>query len=481
MTTNFKLPVEPTAQQLRAQIDHMKQAQLRDGPPSAALRKDRIDRAIELLRTHQDALVDAMSADYGNRSRQQSLLADILAPIESLRYNRQHLDAWMAAPPTLEPMPGVQASVEYQPLGVVGIISPWNFPLVLAFGPLASAFAAGNRAILKPSELTPRTSALVADLIARYFDSDEVTTVLGGAETGAMFSTQPFDHLVFTGSTQVAHHVMRAAADNLVPVTLELGGKSPVLVGRSADLRQVAERVLTVKTFNAGQICLSPDYVLIPSGQVDAFVAQAKAAVARMYPHLRDNADYTSMVNVRGFERQLALVEDARQRGARIVSLAPADEDLYDPVVRKMAPTLIVGATDAMRAMQEEIFGPVLPVVGYDTLEQAIAYINAHPRPLALYHFSDDAGEQQQVKTATTSGALVINDAMTHVFFDALPFGGVGASGIGHYHGEYGFETLSHIKPVVLQSAGGESNLLMRAPYQATSAATLNAMIRADV
>jgi coniferyl-aldehyde dehydrogenase len=472
------MPVEPTAQQLHAQIELMKQTQLRNGPPSAMLRKDRIDRAIKLLHTHKEALADAMSADYGNRSRQQSLLADILAPIESLRHNHQHLDAWMSPPPVLEPVPGVRATVEFQPLGVVGIISPWNFPLVLAFGPLASALAAGNRAILKPSELTPRTSALVAELIARYFDSEEVTTVLGGAETGAMFSTQPFDHLVFTGSIQVAHHVMRAAADNLVPVTLELGGMSPVLVGRDADLKQVAERVLTVKTFNAGQICLAPDYVLIPSAQVDAFIDHARAAVAQMYPRMRDNPDYTSMVNTRGFERQLALVDDAHKRGARIVSLAPAGEDLSDPVIRKMAPTLVLGATDTMRAMQEEIFGPVLPVVAYDTLDQAIAYINARARPLALYHFSGDAGEQAQVGTATTSGALVINDAMTHVFFDALPFGGVGASGMGRYHGEYGFETLSHIKPVVLQSAGGEANLLMRAPYGPAAEAIINDMIR---
>ena len=477
MTANFKLPFQPTAQQLRAQIDAMKQAQLDAGPPSAALRKDRIDRAIDLLRTHKEALVEAIDADYGGRSRQQTLLADILASVESLRYNREHLDEWMARPATLEPAPGVQATVAYQPLGVVGIISPWNFPLVLAFGPLASAFAAGNRAILKPSELTPRTSELVAQLIARYFDSDEVTTVLGGPETGSMFSAQPFDHLVFTGSTQVAHHVMRAASDNLVPVTLELGGKSPVLVGKDADLRRVAERVLAVKTFNAGQICLSPDYVLLPAGRVDAFVAQAAETLARMYPSMRDNPDYTAMINARGFERQLALVEDARKLGAGIVSLAPAGEDLSDPAVHKMAPTLITGATDAMRAMQEEIFGPVLPVVGYETLDEAIAYINAHPRPLALYHFGDDAAEREQVRTRTTSGALVVNDAMTHVFFDTLPFGGVGASGMGHYHGEYGFKALSHAKPVVLQSPGGETNLLMRAPYSAAAEAMINVMI----
>nr|WP_229750837.1 coniferyl aldehyde dehydrogenase [Undibacterium terreum] len=451
--------------------------QLNEGPPSAALRKDRIDRTIKMLRTHKEELVEAINTDYGCRGRQQTLLADILASIESLRFNHEHLDAWMARPTTLEPMPGIKASVEYQPLGVVGIISPWNFPLVLAFGPLASAFAAGNRAILKPSELTPRTSELVAELIARYFDSDELTTVLGGPETGSIFSAQPFDHLVFTGSTQVAHHVMRAASENLVPVTLELGGKSPVLVGKDADLQRVAERVLTVKTFNAGQICLSPDYVLIPASRVDTFIAQAKAAVSQMYPGMRDNPDYTAMINARGFERQLALVEDARQQGAGIVSLAPAGEDLSDFDVRKMAPTLIVGTTDSMRVMQEEIFGPILPIVTYTSLNEAIAYINARPRPLALYYFGDDSGEQEQIKTRTTSGALVLNDAMTHVFFDALPFGGVGASGMGHYHGEYGFRTLSHAKPVVLQSMGGESNLLMRAPYQPAAEAMIDDMI----
>jgi coniferyl-aldehyde dehydrogenase len=481
MAKHFKLPVEPTAQQIRAQIEAMKQAQLREGPPPAALRKDRIERAIALLRKHKDALVDAINADYGNRSTQQTLLADILASVEGLRYNREHLDAWMAPPATLEPMPGVRATVEYQPLGVVGIISPWNFPLVLAFGPLASAFAAGNRAVLKPSELTPRTSALVAELIAQYFDSDELTTVLGGPETGSIFSAQPFDHLVFTGSTQVAHHVMRAASLNLVPVTLELGGKSPVLVGKDADLRQVAQRVLAVKTFNAGQICLSPDYVLIPKDRADAFVKEARAAVAQMYPSMRDNPDYTAMINLRGFERQLELLADARQQGAQVISLAPAGEDLSDAAVRKMAPTLVVGGTGAMRVMQEEIFGPVLPVVAYDTLADAIDYINAHPRPLALYYFGDAGShqrlEQEQVRTRTTSGALVVNDAMTHVFFDALPFGGVGASGMGHYHGEYGFKALSHAKPVVMQSPGGEVNLLMRAPYQPASVAVINGMI----
>ncbi|MFD1554865.1 coniferyl aldehyde dehydrogenase [Paraburkholderia silviterrae] len=479
MPNKFKLPIEPSGAQIRAHLDAMKATQIKEGPPSAALRKDRLDRAIDLLRSHKDALADAINTDYSCRGKQQTLLADILASIEGLKFNREHLDAWMSQPATIEPFPGVKTRVEYQPLGVVGIISPWNFPIVLAFGPLAGAFAAGNRAILKPSELTPNTSALMAELIAQYFNSDELTTVLGGPETGAAFSAQPFDHLVFTGSTQVAHHVMRAASENLVPVTLELGGKSPVLVSPHADLQRVAERVLTVKTFNAGQICLSPDYVLIPADRVRAFVAHAEAAVAQMYPTMRENPDYTAMIDVRGFERQLALVEDASQKGASTVSLAPHHEDLNDPAVRKMAPTIITGATDTMRVMQEEIFGPVLPVVTYETLDDALAFINSRPRPLALYYFGDDPAEQQRVARRTTSGALVVNDAMTHVFFDSLPFGGVGASGMGHYHGEYGYRTFSHAKPVVFQSAGGESNLLMRAPYLAQTQDAVNGMIAA--
>ena len=479
MQKNFKLPIEPSGAQIRSHLDAMKATQIKEGPPSAALRKDRLDRAIDLLRSHKDALADAINTDYSCRGKQQTLLADILASIEGLKFNREHLDAWMSQPATTEPFPGVKTRVEYQPLGVIGIISPWNFPIVLAFGPLAGAFAAGNRAILKPSELTPNTSALMAELIAQYFNSDELTTVLGGPETGAAFSAQPFDHLVFTGSTQVAHHVMRAASENLVPVTLELGGKSPVLVSPHADLQRVAERVLTVKTFNAGQICLSPDYVLIPADRVRAFVAHAEAAVAQMYPTMRENPDYTAMIDVRGFERQLALVEDARQKGASTVSLAPPHEDLNDPAVRKMAPTIITGATDAMRVMQEEIFGPVLPVVTYETLDDALAFINNRPRPLALYYFGDDPAEQQRVARRTTSGALVVNDAMTHVFFDSLPFGGVGASGMGHYHGEYGYRTFSHAKPIVFQSAGGESNLLMRAPYLAQTQDAVNGMIAA--
>ncbi|GAB7533837.1 coniferyl aldehyde dehydrogenase [Burkholderia sp. 3C] len=464
---HFRLPVDATAEQIQAQLTRMKHAQNESGPPSIAIRKDRIERALDLILSNRHAIVAAISEDFGNRSLDQSMFGDILSSAEALRYNRDHVEEWARAADTFEPAPGIKARVEYQPLGVVGIISPWNFPIVLAFSPIANAFAAGNRIMLKPSEHTPRTSDLVAELIEKYFDSDELTTVVGGPASGAAFSRQAFDHLIFTGSTQVAHHVMKAAADNLVPVTLELGGKSPVIVAADANLKSVAERVLTVKTFNAGQICLAPDYVLIRPEKIDEFVSHATAAIKQMYPTIKDNDDYTSMVNARGFERQQALSADAKAKGATVLQLGPK-EDLSDPVVRKVAPALVVGATEDMRVLQEEVFGPILPIVPYTDIDEAIAFINARPRPLALYYFGETASELDYVSARTTAGAVVANDAMTHVFFDTLPFGGVGASGMGHYHGEFGFRALSHAKPVLVQSIGGEFNLLMRAPYDSS-------------
>lgn len=474
--SHSKIFNEPTAEQIYDHLQAMKEAHLKDGPASIELRKDRLARTIDLLRTHGTALVAAISADYGNRSRSQSLIADILAPIETLKFNLEHVEQWAAPQPAIEPFPGAKAWVQYQPLGVVGVVSPWNFPLILAFGPLAGVFAAGNRAILKPSEATPRASALLAEIIAERFNPLELTTVLGGPEIGAAFTAQPFDHLVFTGSTQVARHVMRAASDNLVPVTLELGGKSPVLIDADADLKQVAERVLAVKTFNAGQICLSPDYVLIQKGRVEEFAGHVAETFARMYPTLVDNLDYTSMLNASGFARQQTLVEDAAAKGATVMSLNPAGEDLSDPAIHKFPLTLITGVTDEMRVSQEEIFGPVFPIVTYDNLDQAISYVNARPRPLALYYFGNTQSSREYVTARTTSGAVVVNDAMTNIMIEALPFGGVGHSGMGHYHGEYGFRALSHAKTVLIQSEGGESNLPMRAPYSAEFEAGVSQM-----
>ncbi|UZE21149.1 coniferyl aldehyde dehydrogenase [Pseudomonas sp. B21-056] len=453
------------AEQLATALARMKQAHLDEGPASLELRRDRLDRAIALLLDNREAIVAAVSADFGNRSREQTLLSDIAGSVASLKHCREHLAEWMQSDTHPAPFPGCEARVDYQPLGVVGVISPWNFPIVLAFGPLASILAAGNRAMLKPSELTPRTSALLDELIARYFDERELCTVLGDAQIGALFSAQPFDHLIFTGGTSVARHIMRAASENLVPVTLELGGKSPVLVSRSADLATVVQRVLTVKTFNAGQICLAPDYVLLPEELLEDFVGEAIRFVSGMYPTLRSNADYTSIINPRNFDRLRSYLADAEAKGARLVEINPAQEDLSDREIRKIAPTLVLDPHERMQVLREEIFGPLLPIKTYRDFATAIDYVNGQPRPLAAYYFGEDASEREQVLERTTSGGVVINDVMSHVLFEALPFGGVGHSGMGAYHGVYGFRTFSHAKAVVVQSPVGESNLAMRAPY----------------
>jgi coniferyl-aldehyde dehydrogenase len=462
---------------LPALVAAMRQAHLRDGLAGAPLRRDRLERAIRLLTEHRQALIEAVGADFGQRSGYQTLLADVMSSVKSLAHARDHLEAWMRADEQEPPAPGMQARVQFQPLGVVGIISPWNFPLNLAFSPLAGVFAAGNRALLKPSELTPRTSQLLAELIGRHFDPLEFGVVVGDADVGAAFSAQAFDHLVFTGSTAVGRHVMRAAAEHLVPVTLELGGKSPVMVDDDADIATAVQRTLTVKTFNVGQICMSPDYVLLPRSATQAFVDHARQFVAGMFPTMQHNPDYTSIINERHFARLQGLLADARAKGATLVSLAPAGEPDATPAARKMAPVLVLGATDDMLVLQEEIFGPILPLVAYDDREQALDYIDTHPRPLAAYYFGPDATRQQAFAERTVSGGLVINDVMTHASVESLPFGGVGPAGMGAYHGVHGFRRFSHAKAVVVQGAGGESGLRLRAPYAARQA-QIEALLR---
>lgn len=463
---------------LNAILSSLKNAQLRHGPASVALRQDRLLRAVKLLKENQAQLIAAISADFGHRSAYQSLLADVASSISALQFAADHVEQWMEPEVTEAPAEGMQTWIQQQPVGVVGIISPWNFPLNLAFGPLAGVFAAGNSAMLKPSELTPRTSQLVAELVGRYFKPDEFVVVLGDADVGQAFSSLPFDHLVFTGSSAVGKHVMRAAADNLVPVTLELGGKSPVLIAEDADMQQAAARVMTVKTFNSGQICVSPDYVMLPTRDVDTFVCFAQQAIRDSFPALQDNDDYTSIISQRHFERLIVLLNDARAKGADIISLAPEGEPDFDASTRKIAPHLVLNVSDEMQIMQEEIFGPLLPVKTYSQIHDAVDYINAHPRPLAAYFFGDNTEQQGWIANHTVSGALVINDVMTHASIDTLPFGGVGASGIGAYHGIHGFKRFTHTKPVVVQSQDGAFNLRLRAPYQDKLTA-LNAMFNA--
>src|SRR6185312_15296911 len=375
--------VEHDAASMRALLERQKAAQLRDGAPSAEVRMERLDRCIGLLVENRKAIEAALNADFGARSPEATAFTDVAASIGPLQHAKANLKKWMRperrkTTPALLGFIGAKAEVRFQPKGVVGVISPWNFPVNLTFAPLAGILAAGNRAMIKPSEYTPATSALMAQMFGGAFSEEEIAVVTGGPEVGQAFAGLPFDHLIFTGATGVARHVMKAAADNLTPLTLELGGKSPVILGRSADVAVAAARIMNGKTLNAGQICLAPDYVLAPKEKLESFVGEAGAAVRRMFPTLKDNPDYTAIVAQRHYARIMGYIDDARAKGARVVELKPEGEDLTQQEHRKIAPTLIIDPSDDMAVMQEEIFGPVLPVKTYERVEEAIAYVNAH-------------------------------------------------------------------------------------------------------
>ncbi len=462
---------ETSRQPMLELLERQRRSWLAEGGATAAVRRHRLDRAVDLLKTNQERLVEAMDADFGHRSRHQSLFTDVASSVGPLRHAQKHLERWMRPEKRrVGPFPlnvlGARARVEYQPLGVVGVISPWNFPVNLTFTPLAGVLAAGNRAMIKPSEYTPATSALMAEMFASAFDETEIAVVTGGPQTGADFSSLPFDHLLFTGATSVARHVMRAAAENLVPVTLELGGKSPVVVGRSADLEKSSDSIMMGKMLNAGQICLAPDYVFVPRERMDDFVTAAERSVGRMYSTLLDNPDYTSIINQRHHERLTGYVEEARNAGARVVEINPAGEDFRQQPHHKMPPALILEPDEGLAVMQDEIFGPVLPVKGYDGIDEVIDYVNGKPRPLGLYYFGSDSSEERQVLTHTTSGGVTVNDVIMHVAQEDLPFGGVGPSGMGAYHGYDGFRTFSHARAVFTQSRINVAELAgLRPPY----------------
>jgi coniferyl-aldehyde dehydrogenase len=455
-------------QDLNAILDRQRTAFMAELPVPAAIRRGRLQRAIAMLKAHGKDFCDAMADDFGHRSRDQSMLTDIAASIGPLRHALSHVDRWMN-PSRRSPMfplglLGAKAWVDYQPKGVVGIIAPWNFPVNLVMAPLAGVFAAGNRAMVKTSEYTPATAALFERIVLDFFAPDELAFVSGGVEVGEAFAALPFNHMLFTGATGVARHILRAAVENLVPVTLELGGKSPVVVGQGADLCQVAERVVLGKLLNAGQICLAPDYVLVPEGQAPALVEAMVQAASAMYPTIAANPDYTAIISDRHHARLTGLVDDARQRGARVTLVNPAGEDLTG--TRKLPLAILDGATDAMAAMQEEIFGPVLPIISYRTADNAIARINRGGRPLALYYFGPDAGERRYVLDRTISGGVTLDDVFFHVAQEELPFGGIGPSGMGNYHGHAGFLTFAHARAVYRQSRFDVSKLAgLRPPY----------------
>jgi coniferyl-aldehyde dehydrogenase len=441
-------------------------------PEPLALRKDRLKRAAAMVRDHAARFCDALSEDFGHRSRDQSMVTDIAGSIAPITHALKHLDRWAKAERRQVQFPlgllGARAWVEYQPKGVVGVIAPWNFPVNLILAPLAGIFAAGNRAMVKTSEYTPVTAALFEEVVGTYFAPDELAFVSGGTEVGKAFASLPFDHLIFTGATGIARHILHAAADNLVPVTLELGGKSPVVIGAGADIARATERVALGKMLNAGQICLAPDYMLVRDADEPQVVAGLKAAASAMYPTLLDNPDYTSLVSDRHIERLNGWLDDARGKGARVEVVNPASEDFTSGNGRKMPLHIVRDATDDMLVMQEEIFGPVLPIRRYDRIDDAIDQVNRRDRPLALYYFGPDAAERRRVLDRTISGGVTLDDVIFHVSMEDLPFGGIGPSGMGSYHGRDGFRTFSHARAVYRQPRVDIAKLAgLKPPYGA--------------
>lgn len=452
-------------------------------PESLDRRRDRISRAIALLVDNADLLAQAMSDDFGNRSRELSMLTDLLPAVNLGKYCLKHLKRWARPERRATSFPlgllGGRAEVRHEPKGVIGIVSPWNFPVGLTFAPMMQAFAAGNRVLLKPSEFTPQTSALIATLVHRVFSPEEAAVVTGGADIAAQFVSLPFDHLVFTGSTATGRKVAEAAARNLVPVTLELGGKSPVIIGRSADVARAAERIAIGKLMNAGQVCLAPDYLLVPEERAPDIVEALKASVSALYPAVLANDDYTAIVNDGHYERLRGLIADAVAKGASATEINPAREDASSSNSRRLPLTLLTGVSDDMDVMQEEIFGPFLPIKTYRQIDEAIAYVNAHPRPLGLYYFGEDGTEENEVLRRTISGGVTVNDVIFHIAQDDLPFGGTGDSGMGHYHGPEGFRAFSHARAIYRQPRIDVSGIAgIKPPYGRATRRALRMLLR---
>ena len=465
-------------------LEKQKKAHLTEGPLSVETRKEWIDRCIALLIKYQNEIAEAISEDFGHRSTESSLLADVAGSIGSLKSAKENIKKWVKpekrkVTPSILGLLGAKLRLEYQPLGTVGVISPWNFPVTLTFGPLGSIFAAGNRAMIKPSEFTPKTSELMKKMFEEAFSEEEVAVFTGGPDLGEAFSSLPFDHLLFTGATSIAKHVMRAASENLVPVTLELGGKSPVIISKKSNFDVSVNRVMAGKTMNAGQICLAPDYVFIPKDKKEDFISQSKKVVTEMYPSLKDNPDYTSVINQRHYDRLQGYVEEAKEKGFEVIEINPSNEDFSQQAYHKIPPTLIVDPDDSLSVMKEEIFGPILSVKTYDSIKDTVDYINSKDRPLGLYYFGDDKEEMQNVLENTTSGGVTINDVVFHVGQDNAPFGGVGPSGTGSYHGVEGFKNFSHTKTIYTQSKFDGLFGLFRPPFGSKAKSAIKGQIKA--
>jgi coniferyl-aldehyde dehydrogenase len=469
-------PLESSESRLAATLAKQRAAFLQDGPPSLAQRKADLQKLKRTLLARRADIAQAVNADFGHRSAYETTILDVFPVVEGIRYLHHNVKKWMRPHRrrvALHFQPG-RASVIYQPLGVIGIMSPWNYPVSLALMPLATAIAAGNRAMIKPSEFTPATNDVLIAMLGEIFSEEQVAIVTGDASIGAAFSALPFDHLLFTGSPNVGRSVMRSASENLVPVTLELGGKSPAIVERGFSLPQTAASIAFGKLANAGQTCVAPDYALLHEDDIEPFVTAYTEAVRKQYPDGVSDSAYASIINAHHYARLSGLIEDAREKGARVIQIG-ADQGAARE--HTLPPTLILNTKPGMAVLQQEIFGPVLPVIAYREIEEALAYVNARPRPLALYLFGRNSRVRAQVLERTTSGNVTINDTLLHFAVDDIPFGGVGASGIGAYHGEEGFKALSHAKGIFEQARWNVSGLL-RSPFGRVTDAVLAYLLR---
>lgn len=475
---------EISAEAMLSILEKQKASFLAEGYVSYETRINRLNKLEALLHDNIDSLCEAMSEDFGHRSLHQSKVADFYGSFEALKHTKKHLKKWMKDEKRKPPAPlglmGAKARIHYQPKGVIGNITTWNFPVFVASTPLIGILAAGNRAMVKLTEVTPKTSALLQRLFSEYFDESEVVGITGGPEVGAAFSALPLDHIIFTGATSVGKYILKGAADNLTPVTLELGGKSPVVVSRSADIKESALRIFTGKALNVGQVCISPDYIFVAEEQLDEFVKAAEDHIKTMFPTMLNNNDYSSVVNARHYQRLNAVIEEAQQHtDVKVINPANESFDNQDGT-HKIPMTLVINPDDNLKAMQDEIFGPIVCIKTYKVIDEVIDYINANPRPLALYYFGRDKQEEIQVTSSTTSGGVAINDVIAHAGVEDIPFGGIGPSGMGNYHGFDGFKTFSHAKSIFTQSR--KINMMkftgMIPPYSKKTDKTLEFMLK---
>jgi len=453
MSSTLNVVTRKRSSELDRLFDAQKKAYLSDPNPSYEVRMDRLNRLMAVLEDHEEAFVEASSRDFGHRSAVETSMLDVGLVIGDIKEVKRHLKRWMAprrAGVRLHLRPAT-AKLLPQPLGIVGIIGAWNFPIFTTIGPAIGAIAAGNRVLIKPSEFAPGVSRVLADAVAAVFAEDELAIVQGDASVGQAFASTPFDRIIFTGSTAIGRKVAEAAAPNLTPVTLELGGKSPTILAPSGDPELIGEKIAYGKMLNAGQACIAPDYALVPRDKRDAVVAAIRSKVTTFFPTLAENDDLSSICTDRHYRRLRGLLDDAEAKGATLIEVNPANEELAAES-RKFPLTIVLDVTDDMKIMQEEIFGPFIPIVTYDSLDEAIDYVMTRDRPLALYVFAGSTKERDQVLHNTISGGVSVNDILWHGANDAMPFGGVGASGMGAYHGQCGFDTCSHVKPVLYQS-----------------------------